>query len=236
MSTTAFTWFNAMATKVAELDTDVVRSNDWEQALQAMHIRVVCFAHHRAEYLRYVQEGICDRSLGESDTAFIVAPIGQPVGEKLSMNAALAVAQLIAAAQSLRAICDCLFRIAYWAHNERENYHSLGTSASILSDLSKSIYGKSKQEHERLTSSFEFRFLDSFVQVAARQNLVTVRRRKIGQPNLRQLELLIREFDAGDCKQELFQAKWASDFLMIDCESIIERCSALGAAIASEMV
>ncbi len=120
------------------------------------------------------------------------------------MNAALAVAQLIAAAQSLRATCDCLFRIAYWAHNERDSYQSLGTTDAIRSELSKSICGKSRQEYERLTSSSEFRFLDSFVQVAARQNLISVRRRKIGQPNLRQLELLIREFDAGGRERRFF--------------------------------
>lgn len=234
MNATTCTWFNAMSMHVAELDRAMPRSIDWEQAMQALHIRAVCFAYHRAEYLKIEQEGISDRSSDVCDTSFIVAPIAQPAGVKLSMNAALAVAHLIAAAQSLRATCDCLFHIAYWAHN----LHTESEAREVIPDrLQSHLRDRSKYEFDRLISSPEFKFLESFVHIASRQNIITVRRRKVGQPKLRRLELLIREFQCTSaCGQITFPAKWANEFLSEDCEFIIESCNSLGKAIVSEMI
>ncbi len=221
-----------MTLKVAELDKRSARAVDWGQALQTMHLRVVCFAYHRDEYHQLAHAGLSMRSTVEGDTAFIVAPIGQPPGAKLSIDAALAAAQILAAAQALHAACDCLMQVASWA---MQLEHSASDSDECRR---KSVFaqGNSRIELDQLRSSSAFAFLDGFVQASRWQNLLAARNRQQGKSRKR-VEILIRDFErhreAQTCS---FSARWASDFLYKDCDLIIEHCNRLGNAMASEIV
>ncbi len=172
------------------------------------------------------------RSSVESDTAFIVAPIGQPPGAKLSIDAALAAAQILAAAQALHAACDCLIQVASWAMKLEQSTGD-GQEYQRSNGFAQS---NSKLELDQLRSSSAFAFLDGFVQASRWQNLLTARNRQLGKSQKR-VELLIRDFERHSEAQACsFSARWASDFLYKDCDLIIERCNRLGNAMAAEIV
>jgi hypothetical protein len=237
MDATALTWFNAMTLKVAELEKGSARSVDWEQSLATVHFRVMCFAYHRDEYNRLVSEGLANSSAVESETAFIVAPIGEPDGEQLSINAALAAAQLLAAAQSLHAACDSLFRVAFLALGLDTKPHLLASGSLSAHEVSENAIGQSKVELDRLSSSTEYHYLDGFVQVSKHRNLLTARRKNITDSERESVGLSIREFQhADEASVCSFSAKWATDFLTVNCDKIIEQCNALGGVLAKEMV
>lgn len=236
MNTSAQNWLGAMTLKLAQLDEHLPRSVDWRQALFTMQLRVVGFAYHRDEFTRLLREQL-ERSPPEGAAELILAPPGMHDGEAMSLSAALATAELLAASQSLSAACDTMFRVVGCALGLQSLGDPRHPPAVNVVETGQHACGKSKLAFARLRESKEFQYLDGLIKLSKHTNPVLVRPRQhlAGCPSRPQL--LIRDFHyETEASVSSFAPKWATEFLHTDCERVIELCNQLGETLVGEMV
>lgn len=233
----ALSWFQAIQTQIAGLPEGSDRAKAWSDCVIALHFRMVYFAYHRDEFGRHILDGLAHIEENEHDKAMIEAAFGEHDAEHVSVNAVLAAAHLVAAAQSLHAACELSYRMAYWALGLNATALSLSLSNFAIQDVAKSSYGRSKTELQQLMESTEYDYLAGFVGVSKFRHLLSPRPQLCSEEGDERGDLQIAGFEHGRGKKiHSYPSKWANDFLMSDCESLVNRLHSVGVAIAHDMV
>lgn len=238
MISTTVPWFQVMREKVSKLPKSSDRAQCWERLLVAVHFRVVYFGYHRDEFKRLVaEEESANVPEADLEEAFSAAAYGDPPWQQLSINGVLAAAELTAAAQSLHAACDILCRIAYWSLGLNTTALSLSLNKLNLHEVAKHAFGQSRVELERLEQSEQFRYLDAFVNTSKHQHLLgavpDLQCEDGGQQG--GLAIFAFQYTRGG-KTCDYAAKCVKQFSSIECEKIVDHCTALGSALARDMV
>lgn len=228
-------WFRVMQERVAKMQPRTDRAQNWNDALIAVHFRVIYFAYHRDEYTRLVADGLAHVQESEHDRNLISAAFGEQDAQRLSVDAVLASAHLIAAAQSLHASCELFTRLTYFALGLDTTALSLSIKNLNIQDVVKNAFGKSKTELERLKEAPEFQYLTAFVNVEKYRHLLSALPVLSDEGGIEHAGLSIAEFDfARGAATQSFPSKWATDFLAIECEKIVDHLHALGSALAKD--
>lgn len=230
-------WFIAIQTQIAKLTDQSERARAWNDCMLALHFRIVYFAYHRDEFGRLVLDGLARVPQSEHDKELIAAAFDERDAEQLSIDAVLAAAHLVAAAQSIHAACELLFRITYWALGLNTTVLSLTASNLTLQDVVKNAFGKSKTELEHLMQSSEYHYLNGFVAVNKFRHLLGPHPQLAYDESEKRGGMLIDSFEHGrGSKTHQYPSKWASDFLMADCESLVTKLHAIGVALSHDML
>ncbi|MGN6546284.1 MAG: hypothetical protein ACTHK7_14615 [Aureliella sp.] len=227
-----------MLTKVSHLPPSSERAQSWESLLVAAHFRVLYFGYHRDEFNRLVaEEETANVPETELEEAFVAAAYGEPGWRQLSMNAVLAAAQLMAAAQAMHAACGALGHIAYWSLGLNSTALSLSASKLTLHDVVKHAFGQSRLELERLEQSNEFRYLDAFVNASKHRHLLGAVADLSGDGGHENGGLAILGFryarGGSECE---YPPRCAKQFLGNVCNKIVDQCTTVGTALAHDMV
>ncbi len=197
---------------------------NWQQSLQTIQLRVVGFAYHREQFL-----DLQARSGEPNPEMFNMKFPDAETFEVLPLDAALAGAQLWAASQALHSACDMMLRVFDYTRGWQRQVSR--DHATLLRQGQ-----RSQTAMKKLRGSDAFQYLDGFVSLSHREQLLRVCARSSSQGNLPRQQLMIDAFNHEFDNVILsFSSKWVDDFLCRDCEGVIELCSQLGEAVASEI-
>ena len=230
-------WFQVMQDKVAKMQPRTGRAKDWSDALVAVHFRIIYFAYHRDEYARLVADGLAHVPESDHDRELIAAAFGEQDAQQLSINAVLASAHLLAAAQSLHAACELFVRLTYFSLGLDTTALSLSLKNLNIQDVVKHSFGKSKTKLEALKDSAEYHYLADFVSVNKYRHLLSALPVLSDDGGVEHAGLSVAAFEiAHGAATQTYPSKWATDFLSLECESTVDRLNDIGSALATDCV